>query len=294
MTIPKAQNQLRVTLILSDQNSNGVFPGTNSNTLVLTGLRMIANIQTVPGSVSTHLDLKIYGMKLADMMALTTVFFNVGQGAIVFNQLILEQNSGNGWTQVFSGMIIEAQPEMRAAAAAYFQLQGIVGYQHQITPVPPISYRGTTSVSTICAALAANMGYAFENDGVTATITNPYLPGTYWDQLNRVCSATGTSYTLAGDTLAIYPAGAARTIPPMQSVAPGQGLIGYPTLEKFGIILTTYFDPALQAGGKIQVSGSVITPANGVWSPFMLDHQLEGNVPGGGWFSVSQCIPVPQ
>src|SRR5580658_4308672 len=142
MTIPVAQNQLRVTLILSDQNSNGVFPGTNSNTLVLTGLRMIANIQTVPGSVSTHLDLKIFGMKLADMMALTTVFFNVGQGAIVFNQLILEQNSGNGWTQVFSGMIIEAQPEMRGSAAAYFQLQGIVGYQHQITPVPPISYKG--------------------------------------------------------------------------------------------------------------------------------------------------------
>lgn len=294
MTIPKAQNQLRVTLILSDKNSNGVFPGTNSNTLVLTGLRMIANVQTVPGSVSTHLDLKIYGMKLADMMALTTVFFNVGQGAIVFNQLILEQNSGNGWTQVFSGMIIEAQPEMRGQAAAYFQLQGIVGYQHQITPVPPISYKGNTSVATICAALAANMDYAFENDGVTATITNPYLPGTYWDQLNRVCQATGTSYVVAGDVLAIYPAGNARTIPPMLSVAPGAGLIGYPTLEKFGIILTTYYDPALAAGGQVMVSGSVITPANGTWSPFMVDHQLEGNVPGGGWFTVSQCIPVPK
>lgn len=294
MTIPKAINQLRVTLILSPQNSNGQFPGTNSNTLVLTGLRMLANIQTVPGSVSTHLDLKIFGMKPADMNALTTIFFNVGQGAIVFNQLILEQNSGSGWTQVFSGMIVEAQPEYRGIPAAYMGFQAIVGYQHQITPVPPVSYKGNTSVATICAALAANMGYAFENDGVTATITNPYLPGTYWDQLNRVCTATGTKYVVAGDTLAIYPATGSRTIPPMLSVAPGYGLIGYPTLEKFGIILTTYFDPALAAGGQVKVSSSNIPAANGVWSPFMVDHRLEANVPSGEWFSVSQCVPVQQ
>lgn len=297
MTAQLAQKRLRVTLILSPQNSNGVFPGTNSNTLVLTGLRMLANVQTVPGSVSTHMDLKIFGMKQQDMNALTTIFFNVGQGSIVFNQLILEQNSTgdpkSGWTQVFSGMILEAQPEYRGAPAAYMCFQAIVGYQHKITPVPPTSYKGTTAVADIVETLAGQMDYAFENDGVTATLTNPYFSGTYWDQLNAACTATGTNYVVAGDTLAIYPAANARTIPPMLSVAPQAGLIGYPTLEKFGIILTTYYNPALAAGGKVKVSKSDVPNANGVWCPFMVDHQLEGNVPDGLWQSVSQCIPVP-
>lgn len=297
MTAQLTQKALRVTLILSPQNSNGVFPGTNSNTLVLSGLRMMANVQTVPGSVSTHLDLKIFGMKQKDMNALTTIFFNVGQGAIVFNQLIVEQNSSGdprtGWTQIFSGMILEAQPEYRGAPAVYMNFQAIVGYQHKITPVPPTSYKGTTAVADIVSKLAGQMGYAFENDGVTATLTNPYFSGTYWDQLNAACTHSGTSYVVAGDTLAIYPAANARTIPPVLSVAPNAGLIGYPTLEKFGIILTTYFNPALVAGGKVKVSKSDIPNANGLWSPFMVDHQLEGNTPSGLWQSVSQCIPVP-
>lgn len=293
LTTFSARKQLRATLILSPQNSNGKFPGTNSNTLVLTGLRMVANIQTVPGSVSTNLDLRIFGMKQADMNALTTIFFN-SSAKIVFNNLILEANGGNGWTQVFSGMIMESQPEYRAAPAVYFGLQAVVGYQHKITPVPPTTYQGTTAVADIVQTLAGKMKYAFENNGVVAQLSNPYLSGTYWDQLNAVCTASGTSYVLAGDTLAIYPQGKPRTVVPMLELSPTSGLMGRPVLQKFGIVISSFFNPALQAGGKVKVSGSDVPNANGVWSPYMVDHQLEGNLPGGAWMSVSQCLPVPQ
>jgi len=286
--------QLRVTLILSPQNSNGVFPGTNSNTLVVENLRTTANIQTVPGSVSTHANVKIYGMDQRYMNALTTIFFNSSQ-QIVFNNMIVEQNSGSGWTQVFSGMIIEAQPVYPPGSpAAFFCLQGIVGYQHQINPVPPSSYQGSVSVSSIVQDLAGKMNYAFENDGVTAQINNPYLSGTYWDQLNRVCTATNTQYTVTADTLFIYPGGIARSNPPILTLGPKSGLEGYPTLEKFGIVISSLYNPALQAGGKIKVVGSDIPGANGLWYPFMVDHQLEALAPGGRWHSVSQCLPVKQ
>jgi len=153
-----AAKQLRVTLTLSPQNSNGVFPGTNSNTLVLTGLRTIASIQTVPG-VPTGADVKIFGMRQADMNALTTIFFNASGGprnVIVYNNIIIEANSGDGWTQGFSGMIVEAQPEYRGAPMVYFNIQAVLGYQHQITPVPPSTYKGTVDAASIMETLAAS------------------------------------------------------------------------------------------------------------------------------------------
>lgn len=287
------EKKLRVTLVLSPENSNGVFPGTNSNTMILEGMRVLANIQTVPGSVSTNADVKIFGMKREFMNALTTIFFNVGAGRdIVFNNMIIEADSGDGYVQVFSGMITEAQPEYRGAPNVYFGIQAIVGYRYQIFPVPPQSFQGSVSVADIVAGLAAKMGYAFENEGVTAQLSNPYLSGTYWDQLSRVCTTAGILYTVAGDTLVIYPPNSPRTSVPILTLSPGSGLIGYPTLEKFGIVITSLFNPGLQAGGRIRIVGSDIPNANGLWYPFMVDHQLEANVPGGSWFTVSQCQPV--
>lgn len=285
------EKQLRVTLILSPENSNGVFPGTNSNTLIIEGLRTIANIQTVPGSVSTHADVKIYGMAPEDMNALTTVFFN-RFNTVVFNNMIVEQNSGDGWTQVFSGMITEAQPEYRGAPAAYFNLNAVVGYNHKIFPVPPASYQGSVPVATILSDLAGKMGYAFENDGVTGNLSNQYLWGTLWDQLNRVCIASGTNYVVDGDTLAVYPYTKPRTNPPVITLGPQSGLAGYPTLQQWGITVTSLFNPGLVGGGRIKIVGSKVPGANGLWYATQVDHQLEAYTPGGAWFTVSRCMPT--
>lgn len=286
------QKRLRVTLILSGQNSNGVFPGTNSNTLIIDGLRTIANIQTVPGSVSTHADVKIYGMAQADMNALTTIFFN-RFNTVVFNNMIVEQNSGDGWTQVFSGMITEAQPEYRGAPAAYFNITGVVGYQHKIFPVPAASYQGSVPTASILADLASKMGYAFENDGVTGNLSNQYLWGTYWDQLNRVCVASGTNYVVEGDTLAVYPYAKPRTNPPVLTLGPKSGLVGYPVLQQWGITITSLFNPGLVGGGRVKVVGSEVPGANGLWYTTQVNHQLEAFAPGGGWFTTSHCMQAP-
>jgi len=286
-----AAKRLRVTFILSPENSNGVFPGTNSNTLVLEDLRVRLQVQAVPGAISTNMSMAVYGMRKADMNALTTIFFK-SINAIHQNTVIVDADSGDGYTQVFSGMITEAQPVYDGMPAAFFQVTGIVGYQHQINPVPPSSYRGSVSVATVVADLAGKMGYAFENDGVTAVISNPYLPGTYWDQLQRVCYASYTQYVLAADTLAIYPYGLPRTTVPTLTVSPADILQGYPGLEKYGLKLTTLFNPGLVPGGRVKVVGSDIPNANGLWFPFIVDHILEANIPGGLWQTVSQCQPV--
>lgn len=284
--------QLRFTLVLSPENSNTVFPGTNSNTLVLANLRAVANIQTVPG-IPTRASVKLFGMKKQDMFALSVIFFNGGQN-LKYNQLIIEQNSGAGWTQVFNGMITDAQPRFRSMPNVFFDIQAIVGYNHQIAPVPPVSFKGTVPVDTIIKKLADAMKFAYVNDGVTANLTNFYAPGTNMDQLNRACQMSQTQYVIAGDTLGIYPIGKFRPSIPLLQLSPQSGLEGYPELEKFGIVITSLFNPAMVAGGQIRVTGSDVPNANGLWAPFLVDHILESNNPGGRWHSTAQCQPVPQ
>lgn len=282
--------QLKFTLILSPENTNAVFPMTGSNTLVISNCRAACQIQTVP-LVPTRACVKIYGMRQQDMNALTVIFFNSAQ-KIVFNSLIIEQNSGQGWTQVFSGMITDAQPRYRSQPNVFFDIQALTGYQHQIAPVPPISFRGTVPVDTIAKQLASAMDYSYINAGVTANVTNGYFPGTNMDQLNRLCQMSRTQYVIAGDTLYIYPNGQFVPSIPMLQLSPQSGLDGYPELEKFGLVITSLFNPTLAAGGRVQVVGSDVPNANGIWSPFMVDHALEANLPGGQWHTVSQCLPV--
>lgn len=293
--------QLRFTLVLNPANANPVFPESGTNTLKIANTRASVSIQTVP-LVPTRASVKIFGMLPADMQALTVIFFNARQ-KIVFNSLVIEQNSGAGWTQVFSGMITDAQPRYRAMPNAFFEMQAMTGYQHQIAPVPALSYRGTVPVAVIAQQLATNMGYSLDNTGgVTASVTNCNLPGTNMDQLNRLCQMSRTQYVIIvnntnngqqSGTLYIYPNGKYAPSIPMVQLSPTSGLDGYPELEKFGLVITSLFNPTIAAGGRIQVTDSVDVPnANGIWSPFMVDHTLESNLPGGMWHSVSQCLPV--
>lgn len=276
--------QLRVTLILA-----GNFPGTDSNTLVLTGLRTIAVIQEVAG-LATNADVRIFGMLPDDMNALTIAFFNPGGG--VLNQvLIVEANDGDGWVQVFSGTMLEAQPDYRAAPYAFFRMQAAVGYFAQISPVPPLSYPAAVSVAAVVEKLAGQMGFAFENNGVTTQLAaGAYFPGTAFDQLRSVCQAANVDFYFVGKVLAICPASIARKNVPTVILNPGSGLIGYPVIERNGITVECVYNPGIVGGGQVQVEGSDIPAANGTWMPYALTHTLESMSPGGAWLSSLQCI----
>jgi hypothetical protein len=270
-----------------------VFPGTSSNTLILgpdssgTQLRVIANVSAV-ARLSTTAEIKIFGMLPADMNALTVAWFN--SPVVQNNLVILEANNGNGWAQVFSGTIIEAQPDYRGMPAAFFRIQANVSYAAQLAPVPPLSYPQGASVASIVQTLAAQMGYSFENNGVTATVPpGSYYPGTGFDQLQTVCQATDTDFYFSGSTLAIVPSGLGRINVPAVLLTPTSGLEGYPVIERFGITIYALFDPNFLGGGQVQLSGSDIPAANGVWTPFSLTHQLESMNPNGAWLSTLHC-----
>jgi hypothetical protein len=256
-------------------------PDVNGN-----ALRMIAEVQAVARGPVT-MELKIFGMLAADMNALTVIFFQ--PDPIQINTVVLEANNGDGWHKVFTGTIYDASPDYTGLPNAFFRLLANQTYAAQITPVTPLSFPGSASVASIVHGIAGQLQLDFENNGVTAVLNNPYLPGTAMDQLQKVCEASDTDFYFSGETLAISPSGQGRPSVPTTILNPQSGLMGYPVLDQFGIWINCLFNPAITGGGQIQVTGSDIPSANGLWNPIHLLHQLESWNPNGRWLTTLKC-----
>lgn len=278
--------QLRVTLILA--GTNQVFPGTNDNTLVLTDLRVSATVQGV-ARLSTQADIRVWGMRRDDMDALTVAWAN--PPVVRDHIVILDANSGDGWTQVFRGTILEAQPEYTGMPNVSFRLQAITGYYQKINPAPPTSYPNSVAIATVVKDLAQRMGFAFEDGGATGSLSSPYFAGTLYDQLQQACNAAGSDFYVQGDTILITKQGLPRNVQPVVRLTPTSGLIGYPSYQRAGLMVSCIFNPAILCGSPLEVE-SKVPSATGRWYPYSLEHSLDSRTTKGQWQSNLFCLRV--
>ena len=168
-------------------------------------------------------------------------------------------------------------------------ITAFTGLLDQLKPIPPTSYKGPTDVATIIASLAKQMGYSFENNGVSGVlIANPYLSGTGRDQVMQIAEHAGINVIFDDQptgvpTIAIWPKGGARggAVPLISSTT---GMVGYPAWTENGIIVKTEFNPQIVFGANVQVQ-SIVPQASGTWSVFGVTHELEFAMPGGKWFT---------
>lgn len=286
------KKQLRATLTLALPGA--VFPTTNSNTITIDNLRMMAQIEAVQ-SVANTLDLKIYGMLATDMNALTISWAKKPSGdnpenIVPQNTVVLEANDGSGWSQVFSGIFLEAQPEYRGAPNVYFHIVGMTGYNAALTPATPLSFPGAFDVAGAVQSIVQAMGFNFENNGVNISLSGGYLPGTLFDQLNALCVTAGIVYYIQGNTIAICTNDGSRNNIPLVVLNKDSGLMGYPVIDRFGITVDCLFNPGITNGGDIKVE-SDIPAANGLWTPFKYTHSLSALMPDGPWLSAVSMLP---
>ena len=164
------------------------------------------------------------------------------------------------------------------------------------SPLPPLnavrafeaaarhcSFKGAADVAGIMSSLAGLMGYSFENNGVQATLSNPYLHGTAYRQAEKCAHDADINWTLDNGKLAIWPKGKARA-GDTPLISKDTGMVGYPGYNKQGIMVTTLFNPAIVYGSMIQVQSS-LTPACGKWIVYTLVHDLASETTDGPWFT---------
>lgn len=300
-----AVKQLRARFVLD--SSGAVFPGTNSNTLIVSGLRMSAQVQA-SALQQSQMQLRVWGMKRADMDAITVAWAN--PPVVLNHRVILEANSGDGWSKVFGGTITEAQPEYRGAPDTFLSLLASVGYFQKIQAVDSAAYAETTDVGRVAQDLADKMGFTFVDGGANAVLQGPiYLWGSLLDQLDQVCRMAGCDYYLTGSESA--PTGAPRpgtveaqdaqgtlTLTPRGRPIEGAGvaallredtgLIGYPVYDRYGLNVQALWQPAFGCGVPIQVE-SIVPSATGIWYPYSMVHLLDANLPNGKWQTNMMC-----
>ncbi len=303
-----AIKNLRVTFTLT--NSNSVFPGTSSNKLVIAGLRTSATVKGSGIPAWPEASLRIYGMSQQDMNALAIVTVQGGTPEYTRNTVQIEADSGNGYTFVFSGQIFQAGPDYSNLPEVSLSVHAQSAGFDQLTPANPTSYPGTANIADIVSNLASKMSMAFENDGVTGTLTNAYYSGTLAAQLRKVCQDAGIYNSLEPgnsssnqNLLVISPAGVARTNVQPFVLSPSSGLYGYPEVLGNGYLnVRSIFNPAYRMNGPITIKGSdvVIDPqlpktlntlADGNWIIGPLTHTLESLKPGGAWFTDMRLYP---
>jgi hypothetical protein len=245
-------------------------------------LRMSATVAF--DGTNPALDLRIWGMLPNQMNDLSTF---ATQPYFTDAALALEAgDEQNGLALVFTGAITEAWQFFQDQPDCFMHIVAMTTFAPKRKPVPPRSYAGATDVVNIMSALASDMGLTFENSGVSGVVlSNPYLPGTAFDQMQKVKEAAGINAVIDNGTLAIWPKGQARSGPEVL-ISRETGMIGYPVSSQNGIIVSTLFNPNLRWGGKVKVQSSDIPRANGEWAILVaLTHELECERPGGNWRS---------
>lgn len=286
------QKALRVKFVIARNNVK--FPGTNSNTLTLTGMRTSARIDAV-ARLQTQAEVEVWGMAPADMNALTVAWVNP---PFVFdNALIIEANSTggpSGWVQVFKGTIIEAQPKYGDAPNVSFRCLATCGYFQKVNSASPTSFTGQTDIGAIAQALVHAMGPPWTltiAPDVSGVLTNPYFWGSLWDQLASACGAAHCDFFVNSDEILITSANKPRSSKAAVLLTPETGLIGYPSFERSGLSVVARFDAAFLCGTALDIRNNV-PAANGRWYPIALSHLLEANKPDGAWFTQMQCLRV--
>jgi hypothetical protein len=295
------QKLLRTTFILSN---NAVFNGAN-NQLQIVGLRTLATIRASGAGIAPQATIQIYGMKQSDMNALTMLAWQAL--TIERNTVILEASSdgGQSWNAVFQGQITTSGPDYTAMPDVCLRVEATTLYYELLTPGEPLAYTGVTSVASAVAKLAQGINYGFQNNGVTATLQNPYIPGSSISQMKTLCDQAGVDFYIdpqggpnGKGLIAITNKGQPRTGALIPTLTPQSGMESYPTLEFWGFTVRSLYNPAYVFGGQIIVKGSDVlgpsgTPyalgANGTWWIYKITHTLESIKLNGTWKSELGC-----
>lgn len=320
------QRELRLTFTLSNGATFASSPSKTSNTLQLSQLRASARITSMGAPAFPTCDLAVWGMRQADMNALSSLTQQVT--GLSRNLVQVEANTGIGgaWSTVFAGQIVSAFIDYSGIPDVVMRVQGQYLYFDQLVPVSPYSCLAPTPVSTIVSTIAAKLGCNFENNGVTAVLSPRYFPGTNVAQLRAAVAMAGVDMYIepglgqanadqneptAGQTIAICNKGAVRQNIVPFNLSPTSGLVGYPTPDSRGYLnVKSLYNPAFRFGGPLQISGSNVVldnlqkstngvingtllnaQANGNWMIAQLRLALDARKYGGEWFSYMLLFP---
>jgi len=266
------------------------FSGAPSGSFSAAGLRAVASIQAVEGRLGVQAQVKIWGLSMDQMNAYSTAIPSAvgGAGGLGSVNLVIEAGDfGGSLSQVFNGLIWQSYIDLTGAPDSAFVVS-VVGIVDAATPTAPQSQPGAQNAEDLISAICAGAGFTFHNNGAHAVLRNQATYGSAIDQIERIARAADFRWMLKGKTLSIWPQGG--TIDDVViDVGPNTDpqMVGYPAYWEAGLVVTSLFNPEIQVSRQMNVVGSSIPKANGLWAITKVQHDLTTMVSKGPWFTTA-------
>jgi len=278
------------------------FPGSPSGSFTVQGLRAIASIQAFDGPLGVHAQVKIWGLSMGQMDAYSTkipgAIGGAGAVGVTPDTLTIEAGDlGSSLVKVIDGAPILASfidlsdsPEssFNVTVAAVYLAAAPIAAQSQ-----PGEQDAAQRIASLCAA-APPPGLTLNNpSGATGTLRNPSTYGSVVDQIRKIADAAGLRWKIEGSNVWLWPPNGTPDDVTL-NVGPGTTprMIGYPEYWPLGIIVRSLFNPQATVGRLVNVVGSTIPKANGVWASVSgLQHDLSTMLDRGPWFTTMVLSP---
>ena len=268
---------------------SGAFAGTASNTVSVSGLRATATVHRAGLPARGTATMRIYGLSQSLMQQLSSL--GVPNWYARKNTVtILAGDAVSGMSSVFSGQITAAWADYSGAPEVGFNVNADSGYIERLAAIPATSVQGPADVAGLISGIAEQIGYAFENNGVSGLyLSNPYYFGTGIEQARAIAEHAGIGLSVEDtptNALAIFPLSKGRSSQMIPLVSANTGMVGYPEFAGgIQISLRSVFNPAFRWMGSVQVKSLANPQANGLWQVWSLTHSLATLLPDGDWFS---------
>jgi hypothetical protein len=281
------KRRIDVTITLG----SGSFDGTDTNTITLTGLRVIANLAGAGGKYFGMLQCQIYGVTQKLMNQLTLVG---SIGTVNVNNVItvLAGDEGKTLTKIFEGNIFLAYGNYDAMPEVCLCISALPSAVNLVQPAAGLSYPGPVAAAQVMSDLAMAMGLTLSNHNVNAQLPASYFFGSHIDQLRQCADAANINLTIENGILSIWPSDGVRAQEIIPLISTRTGMVGRPTFSQQGITVTSEFLPTCAIGTLVHIE-SDITPANGTFYVTGIIHQLSSEMPDGPWFTQVAANPVP-
>ena len=305
---PQTFTKKKITITFSIP-TGAIGPNSDADTVVLEGHRCMVNVTNAGMVEGSQASVRIEGMTLAMMNRLTMVqALNTVDNPFNehYNVSVITIQAGDdvsGMATVFIGTVAEAFVDFTASPNVAFQVMAWSTLELKIKQAIPATYKGTVSAATILSDLAAKNEYTFINHGVTKSLTNYYGWGSLDKQIKDVMTAINGFYHIdtVNKTISAWQSqSASTTATDTIKINKRTGLVGYPQYNQLGVTLTTVFNPQIQYQVPVYVESEYLPegwvnnqagqypatfPTTGYWSPYLVQHDISSELPGGPWFT---------
>lgn len=269
----------------------GSFKGGAGNEQIIEGLETHVEIDKPGEPDQNKAVVEIYNMSLDSMQQLTSLAFKPLQAQKNLIA-ILAGDEQEGLSLAFAGEIEAAYADFSGAPTVKFRIEAAAAGYPALKASPPVAVKGSQTAESLIKQFSGEIGYSFQNNGVTASVRNMVLNGSPIQKMRAVANAVGCELLIDDNRVRIQPYNKALNGGNAVLLSPDSGMIGYPGFNSDGITAKCLYNPDLELGGLVEVK-SIVPGASGTWKITHLKHELVAFSNGAEpWFSEVEASPL--